>query len=127
MNSDILVPADGDAVTAGSLSGRGSVFAGDDRRVVRVDVSTDGGQRWQPAELLEDLGPWAWRHWRTEGVLDSGPAELVARAEDSSAATQPEDPARIWNPKGYANNAWARITLRRRILIAAPAEESAVR
>ena len=28
---------------------------------------------------------------------------------DSAASVQPEDPAQLWNPKGYANNAWARL------------------
>ena len=31
------------------------------------------------------------------------PADV--RAWDSSAATQPEDEAPLWNPKGYVNNA----------------------
>jgi sulfite oxidase len=39
-------------------------------------------------------------------------AEVIARAWDSAAATQPEDPAQLWNPKGYANNSWARLRLR---------------
>ncbi len=34
------------------------------------------------------------------------------RAWDSAAATQPEDPATVWNPKGYVNNAQGRMTLR---------------
>ncbi|HET9118687.1 MAG TPA: hypothetical protein VFN75_11540 [Pseudonocardiaceae bacterium] len=36
---------------------------------------------------------------------------MRVRAWDSSAATQPEDPAGLWNPKGYANNAQPRIRL----------------
>jgi sulfite oxidase len=52
------------------------------------------------------------RRWRL--VLDArpGPLELVARAWDSAAATQPEDPATVWNPDGYVNNAWSRVRLR---------------
>ena len=34
------------------------------------------------------------------------------RAWDSSAATQPEDEAALWNPKGYVNNARPRIRVR---------------
>ena len=43
--------------------------------------------------------------------LPPGEHELVVRAWDSSAATQPEDEASLWNPKGYVNNARPRITL----------------
>jgi len=111
VNSDILRPADGDTVAAGHMGVSGYAFAGDDRRIVRVDVSTDGGRGWQQARLLDDLGPWAWRRWRAQVDLDAGPAQIIARAWDSSAATQPEDPAQLWNPKGYVNNAWARIAV----------------
>ena len=66
----------------------------------------DGGATWAPAELLKDLGPWAWRHWHAPPwTLPPGEHELLVRAWDSSAATQPEDEASLWNPKGYVNNA----------------------
>jgi sulfite oxidase len=111
VNADILVPGDGATVPAGEIEVLGYAFAGDDRRIVRVDVSTDGGRGWAQAELLEDLGPWAWRHWRARVRVAPGPAEIVARAWDSAAATQPEHPRDLWNPKGYANNSWARVGL----------------
>lgn len=55
VNSDILRPADGDTVRGGRVDVAGYAFAGDDRRIVRVDVSSDGGRRRQQAELLDDL------------------------------------------------------------------------
>ena len=111
VNSDILVPDDGAQVTAGELEVTGYAFAGDDRHIIRVDVSADGGEHWRGAELLDDPTPWSWRRWRTTVVLAPGPAEVLARAWDSAAAAQPADPADLWNPKGYANNAWARVRL----------------
>ena len=36
---------------------RGYAFAGGERRVVRVDVSLDGGATWNQADLGADLGP----------------------------------------------------------------------
>jgi sulfite oxidase len=77
--------------------------------VSRVDVSTDDGVTWTQASLLEDLGRWAWRQWRITLDLPAGEHELLVRAWDSSAATQPEDEAALWNPKGYVNNARPRI------------------
>jgi sulfite oxidase len=109
LNSDVLSPRDGQTVTAGSVEVRGYAFAGGDRYVSRVDVSTDGGVSWTQASLLEDLGRWAWRHWRITLDLAAGEHELLVRAWDSSAATQPEDEAALWNPKGYVNNARPRI------------------
>jgi sulfite oxidase len=64
LNADVLSPADGETVVAGPVEVRGYAFAGGERSVERVDVSLDGGARWTQAELLDDLGRWAWRQWR---------------------------------------------------------------
>ena len=109
LNSDVLSPRDGQSVAAGPVEVRGYAFAGGDRYVGRVDVSTDGGATWTQASLLEDLGRWAWRQWRITLDLPAGEHEVLVRAWDSSAATQPEDEAALWNPKGYVNNARPRI------------------
>jgi sulfite oxidase len=112
LNSDVLSPADGETVAAGRVELRGYAFAGGERSVERVDVSLDGGVHWAQAELLDDLGRWAWRHWRIIVDLAPGEHEIIVRAWDSSAATQPEDEAALWNPKGYVNNARPRIRIR---------------
>ncbi len=112
LNSEILCPRDGDTVPAGPFEVRGYAFAGGDRYVARVDVSIDAGASWTQADLLDDLGRWAWRHWRITVVLSPGAHEVLVRAWDSSAATQPEEDATLWNPKGYVNNARPRISVR---------------
>jgi sulfite oxidase len=112
LNADVLTPADGDAVRAGAVEVRGYAFAGGERHVARVDVSLDRGASWAQAELLDDLGRWAWRHWRLTLDLAPGDHEILVRAWDSSAATQPEDEAALWNPKGYVNNARPRVRVR---------------
>jgi sulfite oxidase len=109
LNADVLAPADGATVAAGLVEVRGYAFAGGEREVTRVDVSLDGGARWAQAELLDDLGRWAWRQWRIALHLPPGDHEILVRAWDSSAATQPEDEAALWNPKGYVNNARPRV------------------
>jgi sulfite oxidase len=112
LNSDVLSPVEGQTVAAGPLEVRGYAFAGGERHVARVDVSIDGGVTWSQADLLDDLGPWAWRHWRTTLELSPGVCEIIVRAWDSSAATQPDDEAGLWNPKGYVNNARPRLRVR---------------
>jgi sulfite oxidase len=112
VTADLLIPADGARVAAGAVALRGYALAGSGRHVARVDVSADGGRTWLAAELLEDLGCWAWRPWACELDLAAGEHELVARAWDSAAATQPEHAATLWNPKGYVNTAWGRARVR---------------
>jgi sulfite oxidase len=51
-----------------------------------------------PVEYDRDLAP--------------GEHEILVRAWDSSAATQPEEHATLWNPKGYVNNARPRVRVR---------------
>jgi sulfite oxidase len=109
VNSDVLAPEDGAIVAAGPLEVRGYAFAGGRREVERVDVSVDRGRTWRQADLGDDLGEWAWRLWHAEVDLLPGEHEIVVRAWDSAAGTQPEDPGGSWNPKGYANNAWGRV------------------
>ena len=112
LNADLLSPVDGETVPAGPVEVRGYAFAGGERHVARVDVSVDAGASWSQADLLDDRGRWAWRHWRITVELEPGEHEILVRAWDSSAATQPENEAALWNPKGYVNNARPRVRVR---------------
>jgi DMSO/TMAO reductase YedYZ molybdopterin-dependent catalytic subunit len=62
-----------------------------DAEISRVEVSTDGGRRWQEATLLGKSIRNAWRlweyHWRVPAK--PGAAVLMARATDSENRTQP--------------------------------------
>jgi sulfite oxidase len=112
LNSAVLAPVGGDTVAAGPVTICGYAFAGGERYVARVDVSTDGGHRWCRAQLQEDLGQWAWRQWKITVQLPPGEHEITVRAWDSSAATQPDHEVSMWNPKGYVNNACPRVRIR---------------
>jgi sulfite oxidase len=111
LNADFLHPDDGTTVPAGRTRVAGYAFAGGPRTISRVDISSDGGQTWSQAELLEDQGQWAWRLWSADVDLPAGQHELVARAWDNAANLQPERPESVWNAKGYVNNSWARIRI----------------
>lgn len=66
--------------------------------VTRVEVSTNGGQTWTLARLLEQPVTHAWRLWEYtwEAPRQPGRHTLMARATDSRGRTQPErhDPDR---------------------------------
>ena len=111
LNSDILRPDDHAVLPIGPTTVSGYAFAGDDRAIIRVDVSIDGGRHWVQADLDEALSRWTWRFWHTTIDLPAGQTLITARAWDSTAALQPEHPESLWNPKGYINNAWPTVTV----------------
>jgi sulfite oxidase len=101
----------GQRVKAGRVLVQGYALAGGNRQVARVDVSSDGGSTWEEAELLGEAQAWSWRLWRAEFDLQAGRHQLVVRAMDTAANTQPSEIMQVWNFKGYANNAWHRIEI----------------
>jgi sulfane dehydrogenase subunit SoxC len=75
-----------------------------------VEVSTDGGETWAPAELDEPAGDWAWRGWSFEWSPDAaGSYVLLCRARDAAGNEQPAEPE--WNLGGYGNNAVQRVSV----------------
>ncbi len=111
LNCDILDPTDDDRVLHGQLRIRGYGIAGDGRSVERVDVSLDDGLTWRQAELHPAPSKWSWRPWSLVVDVAPGPLRITARAWDEAGAAQPESVASLWNPRGYGNNAWARVAL----------------
>jgi DMSO/TMAO reductase YedYZ molybdopterin-dependent catalytic subunit len=74
----------------GNLEVAGHAYAGT-RGIERVEVSTDGGERWQDAELSAPLpGTDVWRQWRFEFEPD-GSHEVVVRATDGDGTVQPKE------------------------------------
>lgn len=112
----ICAPADG-ATISGPIHLQGYAVSGGGRSIARVDVSSDGGDSWTIAPLTgsetrEGGAQWAWTFWDTQLSLPPGEHLLIARAVDSAANSQPDDPRAIWNFKGYMNNAWHRVRMR---------------
>jgi DMSO/TMAO reductase YedYZ molybdopterin-dependent catalytic subunit len=96
-------------VEAGTCELSGRAWSGESE-VVAVDVSTDGGETWAPAELGEPtLGRWAWRSWRYAWEAEPGEHELCCRARDAAGNEQPLEPP--WNVGGYKNNAVQRVAV----------------
>ena len=91
--------------TAHPIEGRAWSGSGE---IEAVEVSSDGGATWRPAELGRALGPHAWRSWTFEWRPEAaGEYELCCRATDSAGNVQPTQVP--WNLGGYANNAVQRV------------------
>lgn len=103
----------------------GYALSGGGRRIERVEVSGDGGVTWVTAEIdrgatgtdLSGEVAFGWVLWSaavqvplsSKGHLDSlVRRELVVRAWDSAANTQPEAMSSIWNLRGVLGNSWHR-------------------
>ena len=100
---------DGSTVADGRAKFRGWSIAGGERTVARVEVSTDGGATWTAARFLSAPQRFVWRLWEADVSLTPGAHVLVCRAHDDAGGTQPENPADVWNVKGYVNNSWDRV------------------
>lgn len=111
VNAVICEPCADQRLPVGALTIQGYACAGGDRHIARVDVSTDGGQTWQAAQIHSPEERWAWQLWKIDVSLAAGLHQLVVRAVDSAANMMPEDPRSIWNFKGYMNNAWHRVNV----------------
>jgi sulfite oxidase len=90
---------------------RGAAWAGD-LTVRRVDVSTDFGASWKPAQLSKPKNPYDWQRWTATVKLPSdGYYEIWTRATDSRGIMQPHI-AGNWNPQGYGSNPLHRVAIR---------------
>ncbi|MFD6420206.1 sulfite oxidase [Streptomyces sp. NPDC060194] len=80
-----------------TLHGRSWSGAG---AVAKVEVSTDGGERWRRARLHDVPRADTWTRWSLDWRPDTpGPAALLARATDVRGRTQPA--TSVPNAQGY--------------------------
>jgi DMSO/TMAO reductase YedYZ molybdopterin-dependent catalytic subunit len=86
-----------------------------------VDVSTDDGHTWHPAELDPAAGHrWAWRHWSADWTATPGSHVLTARASDTGGGAQPLH--QPWNRGGFGNNLVQRVEV---LCVAEPPKDGA--
>jgi sulfite oxidase len=111
LNSVIFRPCEGELLKAGPICIQGYAVAGEGQQIERVELSSDGGATWTRATFLEQPRQWTWCFWEATVPLGPGTHQLIVRARDSAACTQPEDVRRVWNWKGYLNNAWHRVNV----------------
>ena len=103
VKSVISSPEDGLPLKSKAIRIHGAAWAGE-ADIVRVEISTDSGATWQPAQLGRDQAHYAWRLWEYDWKAPkAGEYALMSRATDSQGRTQPQ--AAAWNPSGYLYNA----------------------
>lgn len=98
----------------------GWTWSGGGRNIVRVDITGDGGESWQTAEIKEGGDQkfgraWAWVFWECEVpaiVKKDGTVELASKAVDLAFNSQPESVSGGWNVRGLGNNSWHRASTR---------------
>ncbi|GLJ12378.1 hypothetical protein SUGI_0189720 [Cryptomeria japonica] len=96
---------------------KGYAYSGGGRKVIRVEVTFDGGETWKLCSLTHPEKPkkygkhWCWCFWELEvEVMELLSAkEIAVRAWDESMNTQPKD--LTWNVMGMMNNCWFRVKL----------------
>ncbi|MFN3491526.1 MAG: molybdopterin-dependent oxidoreductase [Anaerolineales bacterium] len=109
VTSVICSPENNARLTSGLITVSGYSATGGNRHIARVEVSCDDGKTWTQAEL-NSTNCFAWTLWKVNLNLPKGKHQLVVRAVDSSANTQPKDIEQVWNFKGYMNNAWHKVS-----------------
>ena len=96
-------PADGDTLRAGAtVCVNGMAWSGGER-IAKVEVSADGGETWQAAEMVGPSERYAWRRWHYAWTPETpGDRVLMSRASDAAGNSQPMRSR--WNRYGYMVN-----------------------
>ena len=125
IQSAICTPASGSVVEIDEdepvIDVAGYAWSGGGQKIIRVEVSCDGGETWKEAELNDGNDQeidraWAWTLWNAEvklpaDALSKKRATLVVRAVDSNCNQQPERVASVWNLRGILNNAYHNVSV----------------
>lgn len=116
VTSAICTPKQGDKVAVdgnGCVTVKGYAWSGGGNKVVRVDVTADGGRTWQNAELKqEDTAPgrhFGWTLWTATIPVKGSQVEIWSKAVDSNYNVQPETFENTWNLRGVLSHAYSKI------------------
>jgi DMSO/TMAO reductase YedYZ molybdopterin-dependent catalytic subunit len=110
VKSVITHPAEGATAKLTPIHITGAAWAGE-AVVEKVEVSTDGGSSWNPAQLGSDRAKYAWRFFEYAWKPPKpGRYGLLSRATDTLGRVQP--PQAAWNPSGYLWNGIDQVNIR---------------
>ena len=98
----ITQPEPEQVLKPGNITILGAAYGGE-KDIATVEVSTDGGASWQPADFIGPHEPFAWRQWQyVWSGTQPGHYTILARATTTDGETQPMQAS--WNKLGYNNN-----------------------
>lgn len=122
----VVAKKDGDG--GRSVRVEGYAWSGGGNKILRVDVTGDGGRSWQVAELQHAAGEtagqlphgrnWAWTLWTADVPVpvanaDGGETmEVWSKAVDANYNVQPETFENTWNLRGVLSHAYCRVKFR---------------
>lgn len=125
VTSAICYPNANDSIAVnenGCITVKGYAWSGGGNKIVRVDLTADGGKSWHVAKLkhgvTEDIDQsnlngrnWAWSLWTADIPVPKGVknVEIWSKAADSNYNVQPETFSNIWNLRGVLSNAYNRV------------------
>jgi len=99
----------------------GYCYSGGGRKVIRVEISTDGGESWNLTTITKRETPteygkyWCWCFWEHEidvqELWQNKGAELLCRGWDDAMNRQA--PEIVWNVMGMMNNSYFRCKVHR--------------
>jgi len=109
VKSLITSPGNGASVKSRAMLVRGVAWAGE-ADIAKVEVSTDSGATWQPAQLGKEQSHYAWRLWSYPwNAPKPGAHTIMSRATDTQGRIQPD--LVEWNPSGYLINVVDRVQI----------------
>jgi len=104
VKSIITNPVPGETVPAAGYQLAGAAWSGEEE-VVKVEISTDGGNAWNPVDVLRPRTGYSWYRWEYQWQ-PPGPGRytLMCRATNDQGDTQPMEFPNKWDGLGYGNN-----------------------
>jgi len=102
LKSIITQPVPGEKLKRGRIVVLGAAYGGE-REIKEIEISIDGGRRWEKGEWIGPQEPFAWRQWQyLWEARDPGDFYVMARVIDMEGRKQPMNAT--WNVLGYGNN-----------------------
>ena len=92
---------------------KGCALAGGHRgnRIAAVQLTTDGGQKWQPAKIVSPSRDFGWVLWSAEIEVPAEAQRIQVKATDSEGTSQPVRSP--WNAQGYQYNGWHAVVVKK--------------